>query len=105
MNGPTMRRLLQGSTRPTSNPPRSRRRASITISIMLAMPSMCGRGSEQLRGNFRYAPALVARRAELVLARLALSLATGDRRRAVRCAAGDLVQRHLALVSVRQADD
>src|SRR5688572_32413848 len=35
MNGPTMRRRANGSTRPTSNPPRSRRRCSMTSSIML----------------------------------------------------------------------
>src|SRR5688500_10631836 len=34
-NGPTMRRLAKGSTRPTSNPPRSRRRWLMTISIMV----------------------------------------------------------------------
>src|SRR3954469_23107527 len=33
-NGPTMRRFAKGSTRPTSKPPRSRRRASMTRSIM-----------------------------------------------------------------------
>src|SRR5712671_4984089 len=35
MKGPTMRRWAKGRTRPTSNPPRSLRRCSITISSML----------------------------------------------------------------------
>src|SRR6516225_3205745 len=36
-NGPTLRRLANGSTRPTSKPPRSRCRASISISIIAAL--------------------------------------------------------------------
>ena len=39
MNGPTIRREWKGSTRPTSNPPRSLRRASITSSIMVGLPA------------------------------------------------------------------
>src|SRR5690348_10300080 len=34
MKGPTIRRCAKGSTRPTSNPPRSRRRWSMTRSSM-----------------------------------------------------------------------
>jgi len=34
MNGPTIRRFACGSTRATSKPPRSRRRASMTSSII-----------------------------------------------------------------------
>src|SRR5687768_14229158 len=33
MNGPTMRRLVQGNTRPTSKPPRSRRLESMISSM------------------------------------------------------------------------
>src|SRR3546814_7321 len=36
MKGPTMRRRATGSTRPTSNPPRSRRRCSMTSWIIRA---------------------------------------------------------------------
>jgi len=37
MNGPTMCRRVKGNTRPTSKPPRSRRRWSIT-----SMTALCG---------------------------------------------------------------
>src|ERR1700730_10119702 len=37
MRGPIIRRLAKGSTRPTSNPPRSRRRSAITRSNILEL--------------------------------------------------------------------
>src|SRR5690606_20659741 len=50
MKGPTMRRAWKGSTRPTSNPPRSLRRAWITISIIASPPATAG-GLSDVRGH------------------------------------------------------
>src|ERR1700734_634196 len=49
--------------------------------------------------------ALEARAIELDLARLALALAAGDGRRPIGAAANNLIQRHLSLEAVWQADD
>ncbi len=63
------------------------------------------RSAEQLIRRLGNRTALEARAVEVDRARLALALAAGDRGRAVGAAAGDLIQRHLALEAVRQADD
>src|SRR4051794_5047140 len=56
-------------------------------------------------GDLSDEPALEPGCVELVLRRLTLALAAGDRRRAVRRAADDLVERHLALIRIGQPDD
>src|SRR5215210_3865423 len=50
-------------------------------------------------------PALEAGGVKLVLAGLTLALPAGDGRRAVRRSTDDLVERHLALIRIRQPDD
>src|SRR5713226_2428958 len=55
MNGPTMRRFENGSTRPTSKPPRSRCRLSMTRSSISAFPeySLPERGFHRLVQAFQ----------------------------------------------------
>src|SRR6478735_818493 len=57
-----------------------------------------------LRGLCDHAP-LIARARQLVVARLAAAVAAGDRGRAVRRAAGDFIELHLAGKAVIEADD
>ena len=58
----------------------------------------------EFRGAFRDGAHLVPGAGMLVLARLPLRIGPGDRRRAARRAAGDLVNFHLAGESVVQSD-
>src|SRR5882757_7751706 len=64
--------------------------------IASAMQFFCG---------FRDHASLIARAGEFVFAGLAAAVAAGDRGRAVGCAAGDLVELHLAGKTVVQADN
>jgi hypothetical protein len=68
------------------------------------MPIAASLLAGELRGDLGDVPALPAHELELVLARLALALAAGNRAGAVRAAAGDLVEAHLPCRRVGEAD-
>ena len=69
------------------------------------MPQRQWESTGQFGGGFRDALALIARALELLIGRLAGAVSGGDRSGAIRRAAADNIDTHLALIAVIQADD